>query len=90
MAGLPDRERPGLYHRATALAAATPVVVDRHGVTREIPERHRGDVFLQADQSDLLITDNQTQTYAAASPRQREVLSASAWGPWARPGTVNR
>lgn len=62
-----------------------PVVVDRRGVAREIPEWHRGDVFLQAAQDDLLITDNQTQCYAGASRRQRAVLSASAWGPWARP-----
>ncbi len=63
-----------------------PVVVDRHGVAREIAEWHLADAFFQADQADLLITDNQTQTYAAAASLQRAVLSATAWGPWARPG----
>ena len=62
-----------------------PVVVDRDGTARALADWHRGDVFMQADQSDLLIADNQTRTYAGASQRQRAVLSASAWGPWARP-----
>lgn len=63
-----------------------PVVVDRLGVARAIPAWHEGDVFMQAGQADLLISDNQTRRYAAADARQRAVLSALAWGPWSRPG----
>ena len=62
-----------------------PVVVDRHGVVREVPAWHRADGFWQGAQEDLLIADNQTRSYADATPRQRAVLSALAWGPWARP-----
>lgn len=62
-----------------------PVVVDRLGVARAVPDWHRADGFWQAGQKDLLIADNQTRSYAHATPRQRAVLSASAWGPWARP-----
>jgi hypothetical protein len=63
-----------------------PVVVDRHGVARLPRDWHRGDVFCQAGQEDLLVADNQTRTYASATARQRAVLSAQAWGPHARPG----
>jgi hypothetical protein len=63
-----------------------PVVVDRDGIAREVPEWHLGDVFQQADQTGLLISDNQTNSYAGADPRHRAVLSATAWGPWSRPG----
>ena len=62
-----------------------PVIVDRHGVVRAIADWHAGDVFMQADQSDGLLADNQTAVYAGADQRQRAVLSAAAWGPWARP-----
>ena len=62
-----------------------PVVVDRDGAARTVADWHRGDVFMQAGQGGLLIADNQTRAYAGATPRQRAVLSASAWGSWARP-----
>jgi hypothetical protein len=65
--------------------ARPPVVVDRRGVARAIAHWHEGDVYMQAGQEDLLIRDNQTNTYAAAGARERAVLSAIAWGPWARP-----
>ncbi|HEX4345069.1 MAG TPA: hypothetical protein VHZ31_05860 [Solirubrobacteraceae bacterium] len=62
-----------------------PVVIDRRGVARPIARWHEGDVFMQSGQQDLLIRDNQTDTYAQAGARERAVLSALAWGPWARP-----
>lgn len=62
-----------------------PVVVDRAGVARPIARWHAGDVFMQADQAGLVIADNQTAVYAGADRRERAVLSAAAWGPWARP-----
>jgi hypothetical protein len=63
-----------------------PVVVDAHGVARTPPDWHRGDVFFQAGQAQLLVADNQTRSYASATPAQRAVLSAFAWGTRARPG----
>lgn len=67
-------------------ADAPPVVVDARGVARAPQDWHRGDVYWQAGQEDLIVTDNQTRSYAAATPAQRTVLSAFAWGDQARPG----
>jgi hypothetical protein len=66
-------------------AGTPPVVVDARGVARRPQEWDRGDVFFQAMQEDLLVTDNQTRSYASATPEQRAMLSAFAWGPAARP-----
>lgn len=66
-------------------AHTPPVVVDAHGIARAPEDWHRGDVFFQAAQDDLIVIDNQTRSYASATPTQREVLSAFAWGPAARP-----
>lgn len=63
-----------------------PVVVDREGVARAPADWHRGDVFWQAAQQDLLVGDNRTRGYDAATASQRAVLSAMAWGSHARPG----
>jgi hypothetical protein len=63
-----------------------PVVVDRHGTGRSPQDWHRGDVFWQAGQQNLVVADNQTRRYLAATPSQRAVLSAQAWGSHARPG----
>lgn len=62
-----------------------PVVVDRHGTARRPSEWPSGAVFWQEDQHDLLVADNQTRSYAAATATQRRVLSAYAWGERARP-----
>lgn len=63
-----------------------PVVVDRHATAFAVAEWPQADGYFQADQQDLLMTDNQTASYAAATLAQRRILSATAWGPWARPG----
>jgi len=63
-----------------------PIVVDRAGVARTPVDWHAGDVLWQSEQQDLLIADNQTRRYAAATAGQRAVLSAHAWGTRARPG----
>ena len=62
-----------------------PVVVDRHGVARRAEAWPQADVFWQGDQRDLLVADNQTRKYAAATPEHRDVLSRYAWGLQARP-----
>jgi hypothetical protein len=63
-----------------------PAVVDRHGSARPPAEWDKGDVFCQAGQEDLLVADNQTRRYAAATATQRAALSAFAWAGHARPG----
>ena len=65
-------------------AGTPPVVVDAAGVARRPEDWHRGDVFFQSRQQDLLVADNQTRSYDAASADQRAVLSAFAWGEQAR------
>ena len=62
-----------------------PVVVDARGVARRPEDWHRGNVLFQSDQEDLIVADNVTRRYASATPAQREVLSAFAWGDKARP-----
>jgi hypothetical protein len=66
-------------------AGTPPVVVDARGTARRPEQWDRANVFFQADQEDLLVTDNQTRSYASATAAQREVLSAFAWGSAARP-----
>ena len=66
-------------------AGTPPVVVDARGAARRPEDWHRGDVLFQADQEDTIAHDNVTRTYASATPIQREILSAWAWGDKARP-----
>ena len=42
--------------------------------------------FWQSNQENLLVADNQTETYRAADPAGRAELSHYAWGELARPG----
>ena len=62
------------------------VVVGRDGEGYP-PERwHLSNTFWQSRQENLLVADNQTETYVAADPRGRTILSRYAWGELARPG----
>lgn len=62
-----------------------PVIADRNGGVFQAPDWHAADVFWQSEQEDLLVSDNQSRSYASATVGQREVLSRFAWGPRARP-----
>lgn len=66
-------------------AGTPPVVVDASGVSRRPEDWHLGNVVFQSVQEDLIIADNVTRKYAAATLEQREVLSAFGWGDKARP-----
>lgn len=68
-------------------AGAPPVVVDARGTARAVADWPDGDVFFQRDQRDLLVADNQSRSYADATPEQRAVLAAFAWGDRARPAS---
>jgi hypothetical protein len=65
-----------------------PVLVDRSGTS--YPEQQWADanVFWQESQQQLLVADNQTDAYDAASPRIRGLRSRKAWGARAR-GTTS-
>jgi hypothetical protein len=56
------------------------VVVGRDGRTYERREWPRSHTFWQGDQENLLIADNQTNTYRDGDAELRTVLSAFAWG----------
>lgn len=62
-----------------------PLVVGRDGVAYEKERWHLADTFRQANQQNLLVADNQTDLYVAASAAYRAELSRRAWGENARP-----
>jgi hypothetical protein len=62
------------------------LVVDRHGNEYAAERWHLANTFRQAMQQDLLVADNQTDTYATADAATRARLSRLAWGEQARPG----
>ena len=62
------------------------LVVGRDGDAYE-PERwHLSNTFWQSREENLLVADNQTESYLAAGADQRAYLAQSAWGDNARPG----
>lgn len=77
--------RQGLTAQLRA-AGRSVAIVDRHGHPHGENAWDRADVFWQAAQEMLLVQDNQTRSYAAASPEEQRALSAFAWGTRARPG----
>lgn len=58
----------------------TPVVVGRDGTPHQWRDWPASDTFWRAEQANLLVSDNQTRSYDAASEKQRAVMSAIAWG----------
>ena len=61
------------------------LVVGRSGVPLEPSRWPEAAVFWQDEQQDLLVGDNQTRLYDAATPAQRAALRGYAWGLHARP-----
>lgn len=61
------------------------LVVDRGGRALPLERWPEANVFWQDDQQDLLVGDNQTRLYDAATPEQRAALRGYAWGLHARP-----
>jgi hypothetical protein len=62
-----------------------PVVVDRLGKIYSIPEWKSSSTFWIDLQTNLLVADNQTSSYATGSPERRKVLKSYAWD---RPGDM--
>lgn len=58
----------------------TPLVVGRGGMVFEEDDWPTSATFRSGEQDNLLIADNRTRDYAAASPEQRAVLRRMAWG----------
>jgi hypothetical protein len=63
------------------------VVVGRNGDCYPPPEWPKSETFWQADQANLLISDNQTENYRRAAPDIRLSLARWAWGAEAQPGS---
>jgi hypothetical protein len=76
--------RDSITRRLNAQRLAT-LVVDRRGRTLPLERWPEASVFWQDEQQDLLVSDNQTRLYDAASPEQRAALRGYAWGLHARP-----
>jgi hypothetical protein len=57
-----------------------PVVVGRDGRVYEIEEWPASRTFRSGDQDNLLIADNRTEDYLAASPRLSRRLARDSWG----------
>jgi hypothetical protein len=62
------------------------LVVDAEGAVYRPDEWHRSRTFWQGNQEGLLVSDNQTLSYALGDTAARSLLSAFAWGPCAEPG----
>jgi hypothetical protein len=71
--------RSGLSARLST-AGRAPLVADRRGRVWSAARWPQADVFWQREQADLIVADNQTSTYADATPSQRAALRAYAWG----------
>jgi hypothetical protein len=56
------------------------LVVDRMGSAYDVEEWPQSETFWQGDQRDLLVADNQTDTYASGDLERRRVLAGYAWG----------
>ncbi len=70
-------------------AGLRPLVVDNAGHVFESPEWPDSKTFWQADQSGLLVADNQTDTYRYADGARRLLLAQYAWGEYAAPTGPN-
>ena len=57
------------------------LVVDRYGQSYQPTEWSHSQTFRSGDQSHLLIADNQTRRFAAASRHERVALMQITWGP---------
>ena len=61
------------------------LVVGRDGEGYEPARWHLSNTFWQSREENLLVADNQTETYLAAQPAGRAELAEYAWGEFARP-----
>lgn len=65
-----------------------PMIVARSGQAYEIEQWPQSSIFRQDLQQDLLVADNQTEAYLAATQERRDELSLLAWGKSARPAQI--
>lgn len=76
--------RDSITRRLQAAGLAT-LLVDRSGAALTPQSWSEANVFWQDEQQDLLVADNQTRVYDAATPEQRAAFRGYAWGLHARP-----
>ncbi len=77
--------RDSITRRLNARRLAT-LLVDRKGAALAPPRWPEANVFWQDEQQDVIVADNQTRLYDAATSEQRAALRGYAWGLHARPG----
>jgi hypothetical protein len=76
---------PASFTRRVEDLGARAVVVGRDGSLYDSPHWHESITFWQGTQQNMLVADNQTDDYANAEPRVRQLLSQFAWGSRAQP-----
>jgi hypothetical protein len=76
--------RRSITNRITQMGLRV-LVVGRDGRGYELGQWPQSNTFWQANQENLLISDNQTRAYQQGSTYTRLVLSRYAWGPQAAP-----
>ncbi len=62
-----------------------PLVVGKDGQGYEIADWHKSDTFMQGNQDNLLVEDNQTRRYQEADDATRLQFARNSWGPNAAP-----
>jgi hypothetical protein len=76
--------RRSITNRITRMGLRT-VVVGRDGHAYDVPDWPASRTFWQASQENLLVADNQTDSYLQGDATTRRVLAGYAWGPEANP-----
>jgi hypothetical protein len=71
---------PGSITSHVAHEGGRVVIVDRAGVLHDVQEWNRSSTFWAGEQESLLVADNQTDDYEAATDEVRGLLSGLAWG----------
>lgn len=77
--------RTGITRRLRQRGLET-LLVGRDGIALATARWPEASAFWQDEQQDLLVGDNQTRLYDAATAEQRAALRGYAWGRRARPG----
>ncbi len=55
-------------------------IADKDGNTYMVDEWHKSKIYWQENQEQLIIADNQTQIYAEASQKDKQIYNRLAWG----------
>jgi hypothetical protein len=70
-------------------AGYKPLVIGKDGKAYEKEDWHKSNTFRQGDQKNLMVADNQTETYAEGDAQLKWRFSRLAWGDKAAPTFIN-